>query len=75
MATSYGPYAAFDGTIPNSPFVFATERGGPLTRSAVNKLVDRAGRSAKLRFPVRPHMLRHACEFPLTNKGVDTRTI
>jgi type 1 fimbriae regulatory protein FimB/type 1 fimbriae regulatory protein FimE len=57
------------------PFVFATERGGPLTRSTVNKLVERAGRLAELGFPVHPHMLRHACGFALANKGVDTRTI
>lgn len=60
---------------PESPFLFATERGGPLTRSAVNKLVERAGRQAGLEFPVHPHMLRHACGFALANKGVDTRTI
>jgi integrase len=57
------------------PFVFATERGGPLTRSTVNKLVERAGRLAGLGFPVHPHMLWHACGFALANKGVDTRTI
>jgi type 1 fimbriae regulatory protein FimB/type 1 fimbriae regulatory protein FimE len=60
---------------PGSPFVFSTERGGPLTRSTVNKLVVRAGQLAKLSFPVHPHMLRHACGFYLANKGVDTRTI
>ena len=60
---------------PDSPFLFATERGGPLTRSAVNKLVERAGRQAGLEFPVHPHMLRHACGFALAIKGVDTRTI
>jgi integrase len=58
-----------------SPFVFVTERGGPLTRSTVNKLVTRAGRKAKMEFPVHPHMLRHACGYYLANKGVDTRTI
>jgi type 1 fimbriae regulatory protein FimE len=60
---------------PESPFVFTTERGGPLTRSTVNKLVSRAGLLAGLSFPVHPHMLRHACGFYLANKGVDTRTI
>jgi integrase len=58
-----------------SPFIFVTERGGPLTRSTVNKLVARAGREAKLEFPVHPHMLRHACGYYLANKGIDTRTI
>ena len=59
----------------DSPFVFSTERGGPLTRSTVNKMVERAGRLADIPFPVHPHMLRHACGFYLANKGVDTRTI
>jgi integrase len=60
---------------PNGPFIFVTERGGPLTRSTVNKLVERAGRLAEIEFPVHPHMLRHACGYYLANKGVDTRTI
>ena len=60
---------------PDDQFVFTTERGGPLCRSAVSKLVERAGRKANLKFPTHPHMLRHACGFYLANKGVDTRTI
>src|SRR5438128_1597347 len=43
-----------------SAYVFVTERGGPFTDSAVRKIVARAGREAKLDFPVHPHMLRHA---------------
>jgi integrase len=58
-----------------SPFIFVTERSGPLTRSTVNKLVARAGREAEMEFPVHPHMLRHACGYYLANKGIDTRTI
>jgi len=60
---------------PDSSFIFVTERGGPMTRSTVNKLITRAGQEAKFRFPVHPHMLRHACGYYLANKGVDTRTI
>jgi len=58
-----------------SPYVFTTERGGPMTDSNVRKLVARAGREAKLGFPVHPHMLRHACGFALANAGHDTRAI
>src|SRR6266567_8019932 len=43
----------------DSPFLFVTERGGPITDATVRKLVDRAGRRADLEFPVHPHMLRH----------------
>ena len=60
---------------PTGPFIFVTERRGPLTRSTVNKLVERAGREAEIEFPVHPHMLRHACGYYLANKGIDTRTI
>ena len=59
----------------DSPFVFTTERGGPLTRSTMSKLVARAGENAGIGFPVHPHMLRHATGFYLANKGVPTRTI
>jgi len=60
---------------PDGPFLFVTERGGPLTRSTVNKLITRAGAAAGFDFPAHPHMLRHACGYYLANKGVDTRTI
>ena len=60
---------------PKTSFIFVTERGGPMTRSTVNKLVSRAGCKAEIEFPVHPHMLRHACGYYLANKGVDTRTI
>ena len=60
---------------PDAPFVFITERGGPLTRSTVSKLVARAGQNAGLPFPTHPHMLRHGTGFYLANKGVPTRTI
>lgn len=60
---------------PDSPFVFTTERGGPLTRSTVSKLIARAGQNAGLGFPVHPHMLRHGAGYYLANKGIPTRTI
>ncbi len=57
------------------PYVFVTERKGPLTTSAVRKIIARAGEFAGLGFPVHPHMLRHACGFKLANDGHDTRAI
>ena len=44
---------------PVSPFVFTTERGGPFSVSAFQRLVLRAGEAAGLGFAVHPHMLRH----------------
>ena len=57
------------------PWVFNSERKGPLCASTVRKMVLRAGEKAKLGFPCHPHMLRHACGFALANKGHDTRAI
>jgi len=60
---------------PESPYVFSSERKGPLTASSVRKIVARAGEKAGLGFPVHPHMLRHACGYKLANDGHDTRAI
>ena len=60
---------------PDTPYLFVTERKGPLTASTVRKLITRAGEKAGLGFPVHPHMLRHACGFKLANDGQDTRAI
>jgi len=58
-----------------SPYLFVTERKGPLTASTVRKLFARAGEQAGLGFSVHPHMLRHGCGFKLANDGHDTRAI
>jgi type 1 fimbriae regulatory protein FimE len=60
---------------PDTPYVFVSERKGPLTTASVRKVVTRAGEKAELGFPVHPHMLRHACGFYLANEGHDTRAI
>lgn len=57
------------------PYVFSTERKGPLTASTVRHIVKRAGKLAGLPFQVHPHMLRHACGYKLANDGQDTRAI
>lgn len=60
---------------PETPYVFVTERKGPLTDSAFRKIVARAGAAAGLGYPVHPHMLRHSTGFKLANDGQDTRAI
>ena len=60
---------------PDSPYLFVTERRGPLTDSAVRKIVTRAGEKAGIGFPVHPHMFRHATGYKLANDGHDTRAI
>lgn len=60
---------------PESPYLFVSERGGPMTAANVRKMVARAGVTAVLPFPIHPHMLRHACGFKLANEGHDTRSL
>ena len=60
---------------PDTPYLFVTERQGPLTTSTVRKIVARAGEKARIGFLVHPHMLRHACGYKLANDGHDTRAI
>ena len=60
---------------PDSGFVFATERGGPFTSDAVNRLIKRIGERAGFPFQVHAHMLRHGCGYALANAGHDTRAI
>jgi site-specific recombinase XerD len=58
-----------------SPFVFVSERGGPLSPDMIARIVERAAEDAKLGFHVHPHMLRHATGYALANEGTDTRLI
>jgi type 1 fimbriae regulatory protein FimE len=60
---------------PETPYLFVTERGGPMTPATARKLIARAGELAKLPFPIHPHMLRHSAGYKLANEGHDTRSI
>jgi site-specific recombinase XerD len=55
--------------------VFATERGGPFTADAVNRLIKRIGERARMPFQVHAHMPRHGCGYALANAGHNTRAI
>src|SRR3712207_1596513 len=60
---------------PGSPYVFTSERAGPLSVAGFQKLVRRVGERAGFPFPVHPHMLRHGCGYKLAHDGHDTRAI
>ena len=60
---------------PESPYLFVTERKGPMTPATARKLIARAGELARLPFPIHPHMLRHSTGYKLANEGHDTRAI
>jgi site-specific recombinase XerD len=60
---------------PDSPYVFQSERKGPMSDRTVRAIIARAGETAGLSFPVHPHMLRHATGYYLAANGQDTRAI
>jgi type 1 fimbriae regulatory protein FimB/type 1 fimbriae regulatory protein FimE len=60
---------------PKSPFVFTSELKAAFSTAGFARMVERAGRGAKLAFKAHPHMLRHACGYALANKGHDTRAL
>ena len=60
---------------PKSTFVFTSEQKEPFSTAGFARMVERAGRKARLAFKAHPHMLRHACGYALANKGHDTRAL
>src|SRR5499433_3972743 len=58
-----------------SPYVFTSERGGPMSAKSFGTLFDRLGKRAGMPFTIFPHMLRHACGYALANAGHDTRAL
>jgi integrase len=58
----------------NGPWVFETERGGPLSVDAMQYICREAGILAGLG-DVHPHMLRHGAGYALINDGVDVRLV
>ncbi len=60
---------------PASPFIFVTERGGPMSEAGFRKMLARTSDASDIGFPVHPHMLRHSTGFKLANDGQDTRAI
>jgi type 1 fimbriae regulatory protein FimB/type 1 fimbriae regulatory protein FimE len=58
-----------------SPYVFVTEAGTPVTTAWFLRMIQRTGKSAKMPFPVHPHMLRHSTGYKLANDGQDTRSL
>jgi integrase len=57
-----------------SPFVFVSERGAPLS-APFSRMIERAAIAADLGIKAHAHMLRHACGYKLANDGHDTRAI
>src|SRR5262249_43212485 len=47
-----------------SPYVFTSERGGPMSAKSFGTLFERLGKRAGMPFTIFPHMLRHAVATP-----------
>ena len=58
-----------------SAYVFVNERGHPFGRMGIGRMIERAGETAKLPFPVHVHMLRHSTGYALAGRGMDTRRL
>ena len=56
-------------------YVFVNERGHPFGRMGIGRMIERAGETAKLPFPVHVHMLRHSTGYALAGRGMDTRRL
>jgi site-specific recombinase XerD len=52
-----------------------SERGALFTKADFARMIERAGKVAKLSFKAHPHMLRHPCGYALANRGHDTRAL
>jgi integrase len=53
-------------------YVFVNERGQPFGRMGIGRMVERAGESAGLPFPIHVHMLRHSTGYALAANGHQT---
>jgi integrase len=59
----------------DGPYVFVSERGGPISADTVARIVTEAAEAAGIGFHVHPHMLRHSAGHMLADEGLDTRLI
>jgi site-specific recombinase XerD len=64
-----------DRQLQASDYVFQSERGERMSRSAFWRIVSQAGDRAGLPVKAYAHQLRHACGYYLANKGCDLRLI
>jgi site-specific recombinase XerD len=58
-----------------SEYVFQSERGEKMCRSAFWRVVAQAGQRAGLAVHAHAHLLRHSCGYYLANQGCDLRLI
>ncbi len=59
----------------NSPALFVTNRGGPMTRQNFWYIIRRHARDAGIGKPISPHLLRHSFASHLLNHDADLRAV
>ena len=56
-------------------WVWRSERGTPMSKAAIAKMVERLGDRVLPELKIHPHMFRHSCGYALAEKCIDTRRI
>ena len=72
---SVRPLDSFCGGRPakQAVFAFTSERRASFTTAEFARMVERARSEAELGFKAHPHVLRHACDYAVANRGHDSR--
>ncbi|MEW6074959.1 MAG: site-specific tyrosine recombinase XerD [Candidatus Omnitrophota bacterium] len=58
-----------------SEFIFVSRFGKKLSRQSLWKLIKKYARSARIKKPIRPHILRHSFATHLLERGADLRSV